>query len=517
MKPGAVLSQKYRLVSLLGEGGMGAVWRAEDVRLGSAPVAIKLMHGKDAANPELRSRFDAEARIAAKLRSPHVVQLYDVGVDEATGAPFLAMELLEGETLHDRLSRLGAIPAAEVAHVVSHVSRALTWAHSLGIVHRDLKPANIFLVQNADAALAKVLDFGVAKRATQSIQQGRTATGVLLGTPLYMSPEQILSAKDVDHRADLWSLAVIAVQCLTGRLPFDSDNLPGLALQICHGKAAPPSRLGVVPQGFDEWFERATRPRPEERFHSATQMSEALRAICVPHGSGAEPAHSVKRATVAAGPATELAPVMAAASVMPLSSTALLPLGTPRHKRGAMVGLLGAAAVAVVAAAWLVPGREPALPVLPAAAVSAPAAVRPMPAAPAHVAPAAAAPASAAPAVFPAPAPADVPASSTAPFVAPLPAATASEEEEAPPAHEPAAPVPSRPSRTRDTAARARPRAPTRTSSNARSVPASSSPRATSPAASPQPAAVQHAAEQRAAEQPAAPPASPAPDPFRTF
>ena len=94
MKPGAVLSQKYRLVSLLGEGGMGAVWRAEDVRLGSAPVAIKLMHGKDAANPELRSRFDAEARIAAKLRSPHVVQLYDVGEDDASGAPYLAMELL---------------------------------------------------------------------------------------------------------------------------------------------------------------------------------------------------------------------------------------------------------------------------------------------------------------------------------------------------------------------------------------------------------------------------------------
>jgi serine/threonine-protein kinase len=358
MKPGVVLASKYRLVSLLGEGGMGAVWRAEDVRLGSAPVAIKLLHERDANNPELRSRFDAEARIAARLRSPHVVQLYDVGIDDASGVPFLAMELLEGETLHERLSRTGAIAASEVARIVSHVARALSWAHSQGVVHRDLKPANIFLVQNADSALAKVLDFGVAKRTSQSLQQGRTATGMLLGTPLYMSPEQILSSRDVDHRADLWSLAVIAAECMTGQLPFNADNLPGLALQICHGQATPPSQLGVVPRGFDGWFERGTRANAEERFASAVEMADALRLIC----GGGEHARAASRADAPPSTRIESAPYAPAASVAPLSHTTAEPQATSWRKPAARSWIAGAAAataVALVLLGWISFRREP--------------------------------------------------------------------------------------------------------------------------------------------------------------
>jgi serine/threonine protein kinase len=279
MKAGDVLSGKYRLLSLLGEGGMGAVWRAEDLRL-AAPVAIKLMHPEDAGSEELRRRFDAEARTAAKLRSPHVAQIFDVGSDEQVGVSFIVMELLEGETLRERLKRAGPLPAPEVGTIVAHVARALTRAHALGIVHRDLKPENIFLCHNGDGLLAKVIDFGIAKRASKSMWYAPTATGILMGTPIYMSPEQIQSSRKVDARSDLWSLGVIAVECLTGRLPFEADHLPGLALLISQGRATAPSQLGPVPDGVDQWFRQATSVDPSDRFSSAASLAEKLAELC---------------------------------------------------------------------------------------------------------------------------------------------------------------------------------------------------------------------------------------------
>jgi serine/threonine-protein kinase len=197
------------------------------------------------------------------------------------------MELLEGETLHERLLRTKTLAPSEVAKIVTHVGRALMRAHEQNIVHRDLKPANIFLVQNAEAELAKVLDFGVAKRSSDASPRGLTMTGALVGTPSYMSPEQILSSKALDHRTDLWSLGVIAAECLTGKLPFDSDNLPGLALLICHGNPTLPSLLGRVPPGFDAWFLRATNVEPSLRFESAAQMAEELRQVCAVADTGA--------------------------------------------------------------------------------------------------------------------------------------------------------------------------------------------------------------------------------------
>jgi serine/threonine protein kinase len=276
---GLVLDGKYRLISELGEGGMGTVWRAEDLRL-DAPVAVKLMHAHAASSPEARARFVREAKATANLRSPHVVQVFDSGVDEATHSPYLVMELLEGESLRDRLARVGPMPAREVSRIVTHVARALVRAHEASIVHRDLKPANIFLVRNADSELAKVLDFGVAKWAAQPLLGLATQTGTFLGTPYYMSLEQIACSKDIDYRSDLWSLAVIAVECMTGRLPFAADNLPALALQIAQNRATPPSRLGPVPDGFDAWFERATAAHPADRFASAAEQAQALRVSC---------------------------------------------------------------------------------------------------------------------------------------------------------------------------------------------------------------------------------------------
>ena len=280
MKAGLILQNKYRLISPIGEGGMGTVWRAEHLDLG-VPVAVKLMHAKDANSPLVRPRFEAEARTAAILRSPHVVQVLDSGVDSETRAPFIIMELLEGESLRERIERIGPLRPLDVARIVSHVARALSLAHNLDIVHRDLKPANIFLTRDAGGEIAKVLDFGVAKHALQA-PHGSTATGTLLGTPHYMSPEQIRSSKAVDYRTDLWSLGVLTVECLTGKLPFDADNLPGLALRIYQRSARAPSSLGLVPTGVDAWFERATQLDPAARFDSAAHMAAELERVCCP-------------------------------------------------------------------------------------------------------------------------------------------------------------------------------------------------------------------------------------------
>ncbi len=271
---GDVLGGKYRLIKRIGQGGMGAVWHGERLDLGSS-VAIKVMHADAAQKRSSAERFGCEARAAATLTSPHVVQVLDYGVDEETNAPYIVMELLQGESLSSRLAD-GPVNASVCADWVTQISRALTNAHSHGIVHRDLKPANIFLVRNEDAELVKLLDFGIAK---SSLGDVATVTGSMVGTPYYMSPEQVNGASNLDHRTDLWSLAIIACECLTGRRPFAEDTLSGLAMQISLGRTAKPSTLSAVPEGFDQWFFRATEVKPERRFQSALEMAKGLQAL----------------------------------------------------------------------------------------------------------------------------------------------------------------------------------------------------------------------------------------------
>src|SRR5690349_5655173 len=174
---GSILGGKYRLISEIGRGGMGSVWRAEHLAW-EAPVALKIMNRDITARPEAVARFEREVRLAAGLRSPHVVQVLDHGLDEATQTPFIAMELLEGESLARRLRRLGPLSPAEMFDIFSQLVRALTRAHAAGIVHRDLKPDNVFLVRNEEEQLAKVLDFGVAKWTAPDISEsGLTRPG----------------------------------------------------------------------------------------------------------------------------------------------------------------------------------------------------------------------------------------------------------------------------------------------------------------------------------------------------
>lgn len=271
--PGVVVSARYRLVRPLGVGGMGTVWLADDLLLDSQ-CALKLIDDDKAQSTEVRVRFAREAKVAAQLRGAHVVDVFEHG--EWEGTPFIAMEYLQGEDLGTRLDRETVIDAASTYRIAAHVARALARAHAFGIVHRDLKPENVFLVQGDDGEVAKVVDFGIAKHDAYSLRDKTTKTGSFLGTPFYVSPEQA-RGKPTDHRSDLWSLAVIVFQCMTGRPPFESEALGELMGLILYEDLPKPSvvRPGI-PEAFDTWWERAAKRDRDERFQSAREFSDAL-------------------------------------------------------------------------------------------------------------------------------------------------------------------------------------------------------------------------------------------------
>ena len=270
-----VVAGKFRLNRLLGRGGMGSVWYATHLAL-DIPCAVKFIEGDFAAVPEMQARFQREAKAAAALRSPHVVQILDHDIWE--GMPFIAMELLDGEELSKRITRMGKIPPGELNAIMSQVCRALTKAHGQGIIHRDLKPDNIFLVRDDDREIAKVLDFGIAKNKNANLDIGSsTKTGAMLGTPYYMSPEQAQGNKQVDARSDLWALGVIAFECLTGQRPFESDALGDLLMQIMVKPLPRASEIvPELPHNFDAWFHKACARDPKDRFGSAKELSDAL-------------------------------------------------------------------------------------------------------------------------------------------------------------------------------------------------------------------------------------------------
>lgn len=276
---GRLIAGRYRLVSLLGRGGMGAVWRAEHVELGT-PAAVKLLDPRLADSADALRRFKREARAAAELRSAHIVQIFDYGVDQ--GDPYIAMELYQGETLGQRLDRAGRLDPKTTARLLSDVGKAVSRAHEAGIVHRDLTPDNVFLVREGTEDIVRVLDFGIAKDLSfrGRLLSPQTRTGTLLGTPHYMSPEQASGKKSVGPATDIWALSVMAFECIVGRRPFDAETVGALILAICKAPIPVPSQCADVPNGFDEWFHRGTRRDPEERFPSVKLAMAALRAVC---------------------------------------------------------------------------------------------------------------------------------------------------------------------------------------------------------------------------------------------
>lgn len=238
---GDVLAGKYRVERVLGQGGMGIVVQATHLQLGQR-VALKFLLHSALNVPEAIERFLREARAAVQIRGEHVARVTDVGTLES-GSPYMVMEYLHGSDLSAVLHDRGPLPISEAADYVLQTCEALAEAHSLGIVHRDLKPANLFLTKSPDgSALVKVLDFGISKAIGQSLSASAaslTATSAVIGSPLYMSPEQITSSRDVDHRTDIWSLGIILHELVAGSPPFHAETAPALLVTIAVSQPAP--------------------------------------------------------------------------------------------------------------------------------------------------------------------------------------------------------------------------------------------------------------------------------------
>lgn len=298
---GAVLSRRYRLVAPLGEGGMGLVFEAEVLPgSGAQPgqrVAIKLLRADHLADPQVRARFIDEGRACIRLVHPNVIRVFEVGEAE-DGSPYIVMERLEGQALSD-LAPIGhPISAARAVGIIQAVLAGLGAAHAQGIVHRDLKPENIFVTRET----AKILDFGIAKvMDAAGGMGGRTRTGMLLGTPAFMSPEQARSARDADHRSDLWSVAVMLYEILTGRQAFSAPTEFARITQILTVEPDPPSSASPTLAPFDAFFRHALEKERAHRFQSAEEMSHALASIPISISVSPPAAHH--------GPRTDVSPV----------------------------------------------------------------------------------------------------------------------------------------------------------------------------------------------------------------
>jgi serine/threonine-protein kinase len=300
LAPGLELSGSIRLEKKLGEGGMGSVWTAHHLTL-HTQVAVKFLAAHMAQDAAAAARFQREAMAAARIKSPHVVQIFDHGMSADLG-PYIVMELLEGETLSAFVQRHGRLTPAVTARILTQLCRALSKAHAQGIVHRDIKPDNLFLIDAERDAFVKVLDFGIAKNLRDEVSV--TSTGSMMGTPHYMSPEQMLSSKHVDLRADLWATAVVAYHCLTGGVPFDGETFGAVAIAVTQAQFAPPSvQYGVGSPALDAWFSRALSRDLSARFRSAEELSDTFAALAGAP-SGATGALSTGPALVA--PATTL-------------------------------------------------------------------------------------------------------------------------------------------------------------------------------------------------------------------
>jgi serine/threonine protein kinase len=282
--PGDVIGDKYVLVRLLGEGGMGSVWVAENMSL-RANVALKLIRA-DVAEASANERFLSEARLAARLQHAAIVRVFDFGKTEHD-EPYIVMELLEGETLGQRLTRLGAIDPTELCQTLLPIIDALHSAHGHGVIHRDLKPDNVFVAKTDGGGVQpKLLDFGIAKlRGEGAVRSTKlTQAGTLIGSPDYMSPEQARGETDLDPRSDVWALCVLAYECLVGKPPFHGDNYNALLWAIIHDEPVP---ITVFQAGDSELWRILKVGFAKDRnvrWESARRLGEAIAAWLESHG-----------------------------------------------------------------------------------------------------------------------------------------------------------------------------------------------------------------------------------------
>jgi serine/threonine-protein kinase len=309
---GETIDGRYRILRVLGEGGMGAVYEAEHTGTGRG-VALKVIHAQMATKADMVARFQREARAAGSIETPHIVQVLDTGTDSRTGVIYMAMELLRGEDVQSLLKRLDRLPVALALRLVGQACIGLGKAHEAGVIHRDIKPANLFLsMLGSGEVVLKVVDFGIAKmmEPTTPEDEALTRTGGMVGSPLYMSPEQAMARKTIDHRTDIWSLGVVLYKALTGRAPHaDTESGVMLLMAICSEPTPPIQDLAPwVPPEVARIVHRMLARLPDERFPSMAAVLEAIQPL-VPGGmsiravelvalGAAEQSHTAARAVL---------------------------------------------------------------------------------------------------------------------------------------------------------------------------------------------------------------------------
>ena len=344
---GSIIADRYRVTKKLGEGGMGSVYLAEHVKMGRMS-AVKVMNPGMASDPDAISRFNREAANASRINHPNVCAVYDFG-ETSDGTIYLAMEFIEGPSLSKVIEDLGALPAARAADITRQAADALAVAHDMGIVHRDLKPDNIMIARNRDGSdCVKVVDFGIAK-AGNAENQKVTKTGMVVGTPEYMSPEQLAGDK-LDGRSDTYSLALVAFNMLTGKLPFPAETLQeSMILRLTdRPKTLAEMKPDVSwPPAVEAVLDRALARSAADRYQSASEFGRALQsAVMSMPDAAATSAHTAVIGRVsspkAAAPKTAPIPATRVNTPTPHASAPSVP-----EKKRSRVGLMAATIVAI--------------------------------------------------------------------------------------------------------------------------------------------------------------------------
>jgi serine/threonine-protein kinase len=459
---GQLVDNKYRINRLIGEGGMGAVYEGENVRI-NRRVAIKVLHAAFTGNTEVMARFEREAQAAGRIGNDHILEVLDLGA-LGDGDHFIVMEFLDGESLSQRIKRLGRMTAHQLAPIMRQVLVGLGAAHAAGIVHRDLKPDNIFILKEKAGTpdFVKIIDFGISKfQPLSGDGMKMTRTGAVMGTPYYMSPEQASGSVEADQRSDIYSLGVIMFEAATGQVPFDAATFNQLMFKIVLSEVPRPETIAHdLEPAFASLISKAMARDVGQRFQSTRDFITALdnwfahgRAVSLPPDAmpGALPegvrASLVSSPGLVATPGSGVKPAASGTAGNWASSQAGAEAPIKKSKAGLVIGAGVAAALLVGggALAFTVLGKKAEAPEAPSAAAAAvapssPAVPPPPPPAPAT--PTAEAPAATVAPVEPVPAASASPAASSSPVVAAAPAAKAFQPAQKPAAPKTAAPAP---------------------------------------------------------------------------